>query len=111
MRFKGSQNIKVKCESIRDTIKVYGWLEKNYKLEGGEWDIFEGEPTVIRGSEQVTGDYEPEVRYTWNGDGNPKMIELDEGVDEEWLTDEIEAGTGIKVRVDCEIEMNEGDAE
>lgn len=107
MKFKGSQNVKVRCESIRDTIKVYSWLEKNYELKGGEWDIFEGEPTVIRGSEQVTGYYEPEVRYTWNGDGSPASWELDEGTDEEWLEDEIEKNVGIKVRVDCEIECDE----
>ena len=109
MRFKGSQNIKVKCETVKDTIKVYGWLENNYELKGGEWDIFESEPTIIRGSEEVTGDYEPEVRYTWNGDGNPATWELDEGADEEWLEEEVENGTGIKVRVDCEIEVDEGE--
>ena len=109
MRFKGSQNIKVKCETIKETIKVFGWLVNNYELNGGEWDIFESEPTIIRGSEEVTGDYEPEVRYTWNGDGNPATWELDEGADEEWLEDEIEKATGIKVRVDCEIECDEGE--
>ena len=103
-KFKARQDIKVKCPTITDTVKVYTWLENNYELNSGEWDIFEKNPDVIEGSERVSGYYEPEVRYTSNGDGNPEYIELEEGTDEEWLEYEIEKGTGIKVKVDCSLE-------
>lgn len=98
------QNIKVECQTVQETIKVYNWLVNNVELNGGEWDIFESRPTTVEGSEHVKGFYTPAKYYTPNGDGNPEIIELDEGVSEEWLEDEIRNKAGLFVRVNIDIE-------
>ena len=51
----------------------------------------------------VTGYYDPPVYYSKNGDGNPALIELEDGISEDWLEEEIEEKLGIKVKVSTEL--------
>ena len=103
-KFTGSQSIEVRCNNQRETEKVFDYLVANCKLNGGEWDIYESRPNVICGCETVTGYYEPEVRYTRNGDGYPGGTFIEDGIDDGWLEDEIKDRLGIEVYVDCEID-------
>ena len=105
-----TQTIKVTPKNEEDVQKVWNFLTKNVSFDlKGEWiDIYKD--SYIEGNERVTGYYEPEVRYTRNGDGHPAFWELDCGIDAEWLEDEIKEKIGVDCRVDCELDdRGEGD--
>ena len=96
-KFRTMQSVMVTAES--DARKVFDYLTKNYP--DYNWDM---ETDVeICGSSYVTGYYEPEVRYTKNGDGSPAVWELDDGFDELWLEEEVKSEIGIDVKVKCEL--------
>ena len=102
-KFIARQTIIVEPENKEDVQKVWDWLLENIEFDrDGEWkDIYN--ETYIEGWEEVSGWYEPEVRYTANGDGNPEIIELDGGCEEEWLQDEIKENLGVECRVTCNL--------
>lgn len=93
-KFKTTQDIYVETEDER----VLEYLENEYP--DCNWDIYKGR---IEGSCEVTGDYTPQVLYTRNGDGNPEIIELDDGFCEDYLEDEIMEKVGVKVKVTTEL--------
>ena len=103
-RFKTNQTILVEPENPEDVKKVWDWLNENIEFDiDGEWiDIYKD--SYIEGRDIVSGYYEPEVRYTSNGDGNPASCDLDSGIDEEWLHDEILEKLGIECHVSCIME-------
>lgn len=97
MRFTAWQTTTVFVEP-EEAEEVYNYLVETFL---GDWELNDQEITM---TEKVTGNYEPEVRYTKNGDGNPAIWELDEGMDETWLKDNIKENIGIDVEVQCELE-------
>ena len=103
-RIKAKQTIIVEPEDSADVQKVWEWLNENIEFDiEGEWiDIYKD--SYIEGRDVVSGYYEPEVRYTSNGDGNPASYDLDAGIDEEWLHDEILEKLGIECHVSCIME-------
>ena len=102
-KFTATQTILVEPENKEDVEKVWDWLNANDLLMDGEWiDIYND--SYIEGSERITGYYEPEVRYTKNGDGNPAIWELDEAMDADWLHDEILEKFGIECHVTCNLD-------
>ena len=102
-RFKCSQRVKVEVNP-KDFEKVFKFLCDTFSEYG--WDSFD--EGIIEGNCEVTGWYEPEVRYTKNGDGNPASWELDDGLDDDYLEDEIEEKIGVKVKANCELESQCG---
>lgn len=94
-KFNTTQRITVYTENE----EVLKYLETEYP--DCEWEMWKGE---IEGSCKVTCYYEPEVRYTKNGDGSPATLEVEEGFCEDYLEDEIKEKTGIEVRVECELD-------
>ena len=103
-KFKTRQTIIVEPENPEDVQKVWDWLNENITFDiEGEWiDIYKD--SYIEGWDVLSGYYEPEVRYTRNGDGNPACYDFDAGIDEEWLQDEILEKLGIECRVNCIME-------
>ena len=96
-KFRTKQYVTITAEN--DAERVLKYLMDNFP--DYEWEM--ESDCEICGGAYVTGYYEPEVRYTWNGDGNPASWELDDGFDEEWLADEIKSDVGIDANVKCEL--------
>lgn len=96
-KFRAIQYVNVTADD--DAEKVFEYLKDNFP--DYNWDM--GSDVEICGSSYVTGYYEPEVRYTKNGDGNPAIWELDDGFDELWLEEEIQSSIGVDVKVTCEL--------
>lgn len=97
MKYKTTQHTTVFVDpEMAET--VYKYLTETFSYKW-EW----ASDCEIETSEEVTVYYDPEVRYTKNGDGNPAMWEVEDGFDEMWLECEIKEDTGIDVRVKCEI--------
>lgn len=87
MNIKGTQEVTVKFQADTEAraIEFCDYLDAETGL------VFDYEPTkdgyVAFALEAVSGWYEPEVRYTRNGDGSPAYYEFDECMTEDYLYD------------------------
>lgn len=83
MKIKGTQRITIKFDCDDQTANEL--LERlNSEYICVEWQL---EDNVITAMETADGYYEPEVRYTKNGDGSPEYLEMNYEIWEEDLAE------------------------
>ena len=103
MKYRALQHVTVEVEE-KNFEQVFAYLADKFPKYNWSGEI---EDEEIYGSTYCTIIYEPEVRYTKNGDGSPAIEYTEDGLDKEWLEEEIKDELGIEVEVTVDNEGND----